>query len=100
MFYRVEYLIYEFVRHTLVEKVAHGIHENLARAAPAQRQIETLRPQREVEAGAERMTGYATETFGEAFRITVVASRADLGAPGGRVPGGVGPLDRCCVRHP
>jgi hypothetical protein len=45
------------------------------------------------------MAGGATEAFGKSFGIAVVTTGADLGAAGDRIPGGVGPLDRCCISN-
>ena len=98
-FHSVEHLIDESLWYPLMEKIAHGVHENLARLSPAQRLVEALRPQSQVEAAAEGMTGYPSETLRQALGVAIVASRADLGAPGDRISSGVGPLDFRSVCH-
>jgi hypothetical protein len=62
-FHGVEYLIEVFPWYSFMEKIAHGVHENLARARPAERLIETLWSQCEVEARNERMASYSPEAL-------------------------------------
>ena len=64
-----------------MEEIAHGIHEDHARRAPAQRQIEPLGTQREIETGGKGMARGAAKSFRKAFGVAVVTAGADLVQP-------------------
>lgn len=98
-FHSVKHLIDELLWYPFMEKITHRVDENLARATPVKRLVEALRPQGQVESAAERVTRYPSEALRQTLGIAVVASRADLGTAGDRVPGGVGPLDFRAVCH-
>src|SRR6266487_2185501 len=72
-------------------KVGHGVDEDQARPPPAQRQLQSLWPELQVEAALVGMAGDAAEALGEGLGVAVSAARADLAAAGDRVPAGTGP---------
>src|SRR5580704_18261903 len=76
----------------LMEKVAHGVHENHAWLFPVERLQQAFGPDRDVKTVFEGMAPHAAESLGEPCSIAVVASGADLGAAGDRVPGGICPF--------
>jgi hypothetical protein len=84
-----------------VEEVAHRVDKDAPRLAPAQRLVEPLGMQHEVLGRVLREPGAATpaEAQAEGLGVAVGAARRDLGAPGDRVPGRVGPLDPTLVAH-
>ncbi len=54
---------------------------------------EFLRDQAQVEALFVGMSFHPSKALRKRFRVAVLASGADLGAPTDRIPGGIGPLD-------
>src|SRR6266436_958604 len=97
--HRIEDAIDKILGNVLMEKVAHGIHEDHAGRAPAERLLQPLRTQSQIEASLEWMTRSTTKSFREALSIAVIASGADLRAASDGVPGRVSPLDCCRVSH-
>src|SRR6266446_4910613 len=92
-FHRIEDAIDKFLGNVLVEKIAHGIHEDHARRAPAEWLFQPLRAQGQIEARLEWVTGCTAKPLREALGIAVIASGADLRAAGDGIPGRVSPLD-------
>src|SRR5262249_44804875 len=74
-------------RHRLMEKIAHRVDEYHPGLFPIERLREALGPDGEIEAVLERMTRDTAEAFGKTGGVAVIASGADLGAAGDRVPG-------------
>ena len=91
--HHLEDLVDVVVGHVLVEEVAHGVDEDGARLRPAERLVEALGAQLQLEAALVGVAGDAAEALGEGFGVAVGAAGADLGAARDGVPGGVGPLD-------
>ena len=89
----------ELVRDVLVEQVAHRVHEDHPRPAPAQRLLEPLGPQPQVEALLVGVARHAAPALGERLGVAVRAAGRDLRAARHRVPGRLGPLDRAPVSH-
>src|SRR6266853_720783 len=98
-FHRIKDAIDEILGNVLVEKVTHGIHEDHARRAPAERLFQPFRTQGQIEASLEWMTWSTTKSFGDPLGIAVIAPGADLRAASDGVPGRVSPLDCCRVSH-
>src|SRR5215471_8564005 len=90
-----ENAIDETLRNVLVEEIAHGIYENHAWRAPAERLFQPFRAQRKIEASLEWMTECTAKPFREALGITVIAPGTDFRTASYRVPGRVSPFD-CC----
>ena len=97
--HRIEDAIDKILGNVLMEKVAHGIHEDHARRSPAERLLQSLWTQSQIEASLEWMTRSTTKSFGEALGIAVITSGADLRATGDGVPGRVSPFDGCRASH-
>ena len=85
-----------------VEQVAHGVHEDEARLAPAVRNPERVGVQGEREAWAARAgiaivlvlaRSHRLQALGERERVAVVATKRGLVAASRWVPRGFGPLD-------
>src|SRR5262249_44663426 len=97
--HRVEHAPDEFLWHSLMEKVAHRIHEYHSRSSPFQRLLQASRSECKVEAVLEGMVWRAAEALREALGIAVVTARADLRATRHRIPRRVRPLDGRAVSH-
>jgi hypothetical protein len=82
-----------------MKEIAHRVDKNHARFFPVERLQEALGADSKIKTIFERVAGHAAEAFGEPGGIAIVASRADLGAAGDRVPCRVGPLDGAFFRH-
>src|SRR4051794_40661972 len=82
------------VWHTLMEQIAHRVNKDAAGLTPSKGLGEFFRHETEIETELIGMIRYAAKPFRKRLRITVRASRADLGAAPHRVPRGVRPLDR------
>jgi hypothetical protein len=83
------------IRNGFVEKIAHGINKYFPWALPAKWLRNLLWHQANVESLLEGMSWNTAKSFRKSFRITVLASGADLRAAAYRIPGCVGPFDRC-----
>ncbi len=90
-----EHLGQKGVGHLIVEQVTHAVDKNPTRLAPVQR----LRHPKVIPShvfgrmrGGPRSRGPA-EAVAQPFGITVLTPRRDLGAPGDRVPGRIGPVN-------
>ena len=97
--HRVEYAMDVLERNVFVEQVTHRIDEDELRVPPARRVLESFWTQSQIKASLKRMSLDIAKAFGKALGIAVVATGADLGATGDRVPAAVGPLDSAFVRH-
>jgi hypothetical protein len=95
----VEHLVDEYARHVLVEQVAHGINEYHAGLAPAQGLLDSLWPQRQIEAKRKGMARNAAKPLREALGVAVIAPATDLSATRYRVPGHVSPFDCATIGH-
>src|SRR5215831_10725947 len=89
----------EFLRHILMEEVAHRIHEDHARLAPAKWLFKPFGPECEIEAVFEWMARRAPEALRETLRIAEVAPSTDLRASRHGIPGRIGPLDGRLLSH-
>jgi hypothetical protein len=83
----------------LVEEVAHRVHEDHPRPAPAQRLLQPRRPEPQVEALFIRVAGDTAEALREGLGVAVRAARRDLRAARDRVPGRLGPFDCAAISH-
>src|SRR5438445_7865168 len=87
------------IRHVLVKKVAHRVHENHPGRPPAKRVAKFFGNEPQVEAKLERMTRHTAKTLGEGLGVTMHAAGTDLGASPNRIPSCVRPLDFRFVAH-
>ena len=87
------------VRNSVVEQIAHRVHEDHTRCAPPERIAKLLRDKPEVEPELEGMPRHTAKPFCKGLRVAVHAPRADLRAAAHGVPGGVGPFDLRLVTH-
>ena len=85
--------------HLLVEKVAHGIHEDPIRALPLQWQFQHVRLEREPEAVDVVPLSHGLQTFRQSLGVAVLAGRADLRASGYGIPSGIRPFDVRVAGH-
>lgn len=76
-----------------MEQVAHGVHENHLRLFPAERQIDRVRVDSQLEAVAVVGRAHGMKPAGHSFGIAVPASGADFRAAGDGVPGAFGPFN-------
>jgi len=94
----LEHLADEVLGHILVEEVAHGIYEDVARLFQVQRIVEHVGMTGHREAVAVVGLAHGLQPRGHALRVAVAAAGAGLGASGDRIPCGVGPFD-ARLRH-
>ena len=66
---------------------------------PAQGVLESFGTQRQIKSSFKGVSFDVAKAFGKPLGIAVVATGADLGAAGDRVPGAVGPFDSAFKRH-
>ena len=92
-FHRIKYSRDELLRNFLVEEITHRVYEDHARRTPAERLLDPLRPERQVETTFERMSGCPPEPLRETLCVAVVTSGADLCATRNWIPRGVCPFD-------
>jgi len=97
--HHVEHLGDVLIGDVLVEEVAHRVDEHDARAAPAQRHLQALRPQAQVEALLVGVARHTAPALGERLGVAMRASGRDLRASRHRVPRGLGPLDGAHLCH-
>ena len=95
--HRVEDAPDEGAGNLLVEQIAHRVDEHAARLPPAERLLESLGPEPQVEALLVGVGLHTPEPLCDPFRVAVVAARADLRAPRHGVPRRVSPFDRGCL---
>jgi hypothetical protein len=76
--HHVENLLDVGLWNAFVEEVAHGVHEDPPRTTPAQRLLELVLDQSEIEAVLKRMAGHSSKPFREGFGIAVLAPWAYL----------------------
>ncbi|GIV51987.1 MAG: hypothetical protein KatS3mg038_2508 [Candidatus Kapaibacterium sp.] len=77
----------------LVEQVAHRVDEDPAWLAPAFRQIDQIRMERNLKAVTISVCSHRLQSLGEALGIAMLAPLANLCAASYRVPGRIRPLD-------
>src|SRR5271157_1222838 len=87
------------VAHSLVEQVAHRVHEDHSVARPAKWFGELVGNEAKVESLFIGMPCHSTEPLGKGLCVTMSAARTDLGTPTNGVPSGVSPLDFRAVAH-
>jgi hypothetical protein len=99
LYHDPHYIFYIRVWNLRLEKIAHAVYENRARAGPLERLGKFFRYETQIKTLFIRMPSNATETFGERFGVTVLAAGAYLGATPQGVPGCIGPLDFRMFTH-
>src|SRR5690606_24059856 len=97
--HRVEDLVDEGVRNCLMEEVAHRVHEDHPATLPADRLVQALWSQGQVEARLKRVARHTAKPLREAFRVAVVAAGRDLRAARDWIPRRIGPLDCALISH-
>jgi len=76
-----------------VEEVAHRVHEDHLGLTPGERLVQDPLMNRQPEPVRIVRLAHRLEPASHPLRIAIPTPRAHLGAPGQRVPGGLGPLD-------
>src|SRR4249919_757181 len=99
LLHRRKHFTDEGIGNPLVEKVAHGVHEDHSRSLPFLRLIKSLRPDTQIEPLLVRMTRNASPSLRESLCIAGGAARRDLVATGNRVPSRLSPLDTRFICH-
>src|ERR1039458_9750862 len=87
------------IRNVCLEKVAHGIDEDGARAGPVKRFDELGGDESRVKPQFVGVARHATEALGKGLRVAVFTAWANLDVAAHRIPRGVGPFDLAVIAH-
>lgn len=90
----IEDLLNKLEGDVLVEKVAHGVHEDHLGCLPGERQFKGVIMEGQAKTVRIVWLPHGVESLGQSFSITVLAACADLCTTRSRIPRGFSPLDR------
>jgi hypothetical protein len=94
-----KYFLDETQGNALMEKIAHGVHENHLRTFPRERQGQYVVMNSEVETVGIIGLTHCLQSARHSFRVAIPASLAYLGAAGQRVPCGLCPFNDGIYAH-
>lgn len=97
--HRIEDLADEISRNIVVEQIGHGVHKDTSGALPLEGELESFRPETEIESLLKVMPGYVSESLGKCQSIAMITPGRDLGASRYRIPRCICPFDCGLVGH-